>query len=355
MLLLPQLWYSLPGKWGWSVVRSLSEQLDQLLHDPQNRRLAAGLLPESSDLDKEWLPARALEQAAACRLRRARLFQDGATCPPRRLQVAIRRNTRAFLTLSVQPTPYFSLRPSLCCESKRTPDCCFQEGSGRKWQNCLYITEHHHPLGTGSDQSLLSPAWGDSILRAEQECVRPWRDPHHPSEEAVSWLPKTVTSSCLFFQPHLPSVPHHGSHPDSGPKEPSTKPLPQVLPFSTLPHMAETTMHSPIPTSPPLPQEKGILASFPLSRVWISRCPGLWDMNRGDVWHFWDVPLKEEGMLHPSLTSSWKTGKVVSDPGPCKESNTVGWWDTEEEAGPGQLLRPQQSHHRKPTVWPDIN
>lgn len=45
--------YSLPGKWGWSVVRSLSEQLDQLLHDPQNRRLTAGLLPESSDLDKE--------------------------------------------------------------------------------------------------------------------------------------------------------------------------------------------------------------------------------------------------------------------------------------------------------------
>lgn len=43
----------LPGKWGWSVVRSLSEQLDQLLHDPQNRHLAAGLLPESSDLDKE--------------------------------------------------------------------------------------------------------------------------------------------------------------------------------------------------------------------------------------------------------------------------------------------------------------
>ena len=172
--------------------------------------------------------------------------------------------TRALLTPSVQPALYFSLRPSLCCESKRTPD--FQEGSRKKRHpqgKCLYTTEHRHTLGTSSDQSLLSPAWGDGILRAQQECVRPWRDPHCPSEEAVSWLPNTVTSSCLSFQPHLPSVPHHGSHPDFGPKEPSTKPLPQVLPFSTLPQTAETTMHSLIPTSPPLPQEKGILASFP--------------------------------------------------------------------------------------------
>ena len=46
--------------------------------------------------------------------------------------------TRALLTPSVQPAPYFSLRPSLCCESKRTPD--FQEGSRKKW---------HHPPATG--------------------------------------------------------------------------------------------------------------------------------------------------------------------------------------------------------------
>lgn len=76
-------------------------------------------------------------------------------------------------------------------------------------------------------------------------------------------------------------------------------------------------------------------------------------MNRGDVWHFWDVPLKEKGKPHPSLTSSWKTDKVVSDADPRRENTTLGWWDTEEEAGPGQLLRPEQSHRRKPTVWPE--
>ena len=144
------------------MVRSLSEQLDQLFHDSQNRRLAAGLLPESSDLDEELLPARALEQAAACHLRRARLFWDGATCPPPRLQVAVRRKPEPF------SLPLYSLLPT----SPSDPHCAMrakghQTSRREAGKNditlqpqgkCLYTTEHRHTLGTSSDQSLLSPA-----------------------------------------------------------------------------------------------------------------------------------------------------------------------------------------------------
>lgn len=62
-------------------------------------------------------------------------------------------------------------------------------------------------------------------------------------------------------------------------------------------------------------------------------------MNRSDVWHFRVVPLKEKGMPRLFFRSCGKTGKVVSDLGPHRESNTLGWWGTQEEAGPGHLLR----------------
>lgn len=111
-------------------------------------------------LDKEQLPVRALDQRAACHLRRARLFQM-ATRPLLRLQVPIRRNTRALLAPSIQPAPYFSLG-SLCYDSRRTSDCCFQERRGKKMTPPSPMGEllvHHRALPRARDKQ-----WPESVL-----------------------------------------------------------------------------------------------------------------------------------------------------------------------------------------------